>query len=188
MATKYLDRPIPCISLKDYESRIDEITKDLIDAAENVGFFCIVDHGISRSTVDTMFDQSAQFFSLDDSVKSQVPFSPANNAGWEKNAQIRPSTGAVDRKESYQMQFGAGMNGRWLEDEILPGFKNEALSFMRQVQAVSQKLMVCFARGLGFPDDYFIAAHDVSRPDSQTVTRLLHVSTVTLQNPSIDRD
>ena len=34
--------------------------------------------------------------------------------------------------------------------------------------------MVCFARGLGFPDDYFVQAHDVSRPESQTVARLLH--------------
>jgi isopenicillin N synthase-like dioxygenase len=34
--------------------------------------------------------------------------------------------------------------------------------------------MKCFARGLGFPDDFFIRAHDISRPDSQTCCRLLH--------------
>ena len=45
---------------------------------------------------------------------------------------------------------------------------------MHQVQGVSEKLMVCFARGLGFGDDYFIKAHDISRPDSQSVCRLLH--------------
>jgi isopenicillin N synthase-like dioxygenase len=172
--TKYLDRPVPTISLKDYEKRIDEITQELVTAAENVGFFCIVDHGIDRSTVDTMFDNSARFFSLPDNVKAQVPFDPRRNAGWEKNSQIRPSTGAADRKESYQMQFGAGMQGLWINPKELPGFKDETLSFMKQAQAVSEKLMVCFARGLGFADDYFLHAHDVSRPESQTVTRLLH--------------
>ena len=172
--TKYLDRHIPTISLRDFESRIDEITCELINAAENVGFFCIVDHGIERSTVDSMFDNSARFFSLPDPVKAGVPFSPAHNAGWEKNAQIRPSTGAVDRKESYQMQFGSGMDGRWLADEDIPGFKDDALAFMLKVQAVSERLMVCFARGLGFPDKFFIEAHDVTRPESQTVARLLH--------------
>jgi isopenicillin N synthase-like dioxygenase len=91
--TKYLNRPIPNISLKDFDSRIDEITKELVNAAENEGFFCIIDHGISRSTVDTMFENSARFFTLPDTVKSTVPFSPAHNAGWEKNSQIRPSTG-----------------------------------------------------------------------------------------------
>jgi isopenicillin N synthase-like dioxygenase len=109
--TKYVDRTIPEISLHNFESRIDEITQDLVAAAENVGFFCLVDHGITRKTVDDIFDLSARFFHQPDDVKATVPFSSANNAGWEKNAQIRPSTGAIDRKESYQMQFGEGMNG-----------------------------------------------------------------------------
>jgi len=50
--TKYLDRPIPTISLNDFDSRVDEITGQLVDAAENEGFFSIIGHGISRSTVD----------------------------------------------------------------------------------------------------------------------------------------
>jgi isopenicillin N synthase-like dioxygenase len=110
--TKYVNRPVPTISLRDFDSRIDVITQELVDAAENHGFFCIVDHGIARDAVDGIFNQSARFFNQPDPVKSQVPFSPQHNAGWEKNAQIRPSTGAVDRKESYQMQFGEGMNGK----------------------------------------------------------------------------
>jgi isopenicillin N synthase-like dioxygenase len=121
-----------------------------------------------------MFDQSARFFACEDSVKSKVPFSSANNAGWEKMSQIRPSTGAPDCKESYQMQFGQNMVGKWLDDEDLPGFKAASLAFMQRVQHISEQLMVCFARGLGFPNDYFVKVHDVSRPDSQTVTRLLH--------------
>jgi isopenicillin N synthase-like dioxygenase len=172
--TKYLDRPIPTVSLHDFESRIEEITAELVDAAENVGFFSIINHGIARSEVDNMFDNAACFFNLPDQVKAQVPFSPAHNAGWEKNSQIRPSTGAVDRKESYQMQFGAGMDGKWLSDAHLPGFEKGALAFMHQVQNVSEKIMICLARGLGFADDYFVKAHDVSRPESQTVARLLH--------------
>jgi isopenicillin N synthase-like dioxygenase len=66
------------------------------------------------------------------------------------------------------------MSGRWMEDNDLPGFKAASLEFMHRVQHVSEQLMVCFARGLGLPDDYFIKVHDVSRPDSQTVARLLH--------------
>jgi isopenicillin N synthase-like dioxygenase len=113
--TKYVNRPVPEVSLHDFDSRIDEITRELVYAADNVGFFCLVDHNISRSTVDQMFDRSARFFNQPDKLKATVSFSSENNAGWEKNAQIRPSTGAVDRKESYQMQFGEGMNGMCLE-------------------------------------------------------------------------
>ncbi|KAI4661856.1 uncharacterized protein J4E78_004646 [Alternaria triticimaculans] len=183
--TKYVDRPVPTISLRDFDARIDVITQELVDAAENHGFFCIVDHGITRDAVDGIFNQSARFFNQPDPVKSQVPFSPQHNAGWEKNAQIRPSTGAVDRKESYQMQFGEGMNGRWLSDQTLPGFRAEALEFMHRVQAVSERLMRCFARGLNFEEDYFVKAHDVSRPESQTVCRLLHYfETPQVPNPT----
>ncbi|KAG9962880.1 Clavaminate synthase-like protein, partial [Aureobasidium melanogenum] len=172
--TKYLARSIPIISLADFDSRIDAITSELVSAAEKDGFFCIVDHGISREQVDQMFVNSAAFFNLDDRKKATVPFSAVHNAGWEKNAQIRPSTGAVDRKESYQMQFSENMEGRWIAEDVLPGFKDNSLAFMHSVQAVSEKLMVCFARGLGFEDDFFIKCHDVSESDSQTVARLLH--------------
>jgi isopenicillin N synthase-like dioxygenase len=87
--TKYLDRPIPTVSLANFDSRIDKITRELVDAAENVGFFCITDHGISAAEVDAMFAESARFFALDDSVKGRVPFSSQHNAGWEKQVSLR---------------------------------------------------------------------------------------------------
>jgi isopenicillin N synthase-like dioxygenase len=74
--TKYLDRAIPTISLANFDSRIDEITRELVAAAEHEGFFCILDHGISAEEVDAMFEQSARFFALDDSVKSKVCAAP----------------------------------------------------------------------------------------------------------------
>lgn len=83
-------------------------------------------------------------------------------------------TGVADQKESYQLQFGESMSDKWIAEEALPGFKQDAQLFMRKAQSLSEKLMLCFARGLGFPDDYFINAHDTSRPDCQSVLRLLH--------------
>ena len=171
--TRYIDRPIPQISLADREKRIDEITKELVDAAENEGFFTLVDHGISKEEIESIFATSKSFFDLPDPAKSTVPWN-ANNVGWEKNSQVRPSTGKPDSKESYQLQFGDNMKGHWIADEALPGFQTTALDFMHRVQQISEFLMRCFARGLGFPDDYFIKCHDITRPDSQTTMRLLH--------------
>ncbi|KAK8101730.1 leucoanthocyanidin dioxygenase [Apiospora kogelbergensis] len=171
--TKYADRSIPKISLANFDSRIDEITKELVAAAETDGFFVIVDHGISCEEIEAQFENAARFFALPDDVKATVPFS-RRNVGWEKAAQIRPSTGAPDQKESYQMQYGANMEGMWLPEETLAGFREQSLRFMRKVQAVSERLMVCFARGLGFPDRYFVEYHDVTKPNIQTVLRLLH--------------
>lgn len=171
--TRYVNREIPQISLFDFENRIDEITAELINAAENVGFFTLIDHGVSKEDIEAMFVTSKSFFDLPDDAKATVPWN-SNNVGWEKNSQIRPSTGKPDSKESYQLQFGENMKGLWVGDNHLPGFQASSLGFMQQVQKISECLMRCFARGLGFPDDFFIKCHDFSRPDSQTTMRLLH--------------
>lgn len=171
--TKYSTRTIPKISLHDYENRIGEITSQLVEASETDGFFALVNHGISVEEIEAQFEAAEHFFSLPDDVKATVPFSH-RNTGWEKAAQIRPSTGVADQKESYQMQFGELMDGMWLPEETIPGFKDQSLGFMRKAQRVSEKLMVCFARGLGFPDDYFVKVHDISKPNIQTVLRQLH--------------
>ncbi|KAK4997554.1 hypothetical protein LTR66_003033 [Elasticomyces elasticus] len=72
-------------------------------------------------------------------------------------------------KESYQLQFGDNMVDKRISEDSLPGFKRSAQEFMGKAQSVSEKLMLCFARGLGFPDDHFIRAHDVSHPVAQSV-------------------
>ncbi|KAL4954373.1 hypothetical protein BDW69DRAFT_163279 [Aspergillus filifer] len=171
--TRYTDRPIPRISLHDFETRIDTITSELIHAAENVGFFAITDHGLAIAEIENMFDLAESFFSLPPEIKKTVPWNP-NNVGWETNSQVRPSTGQPDTKESCQLQFGENMNGIWLDDKHIDGFKEKSLEFMHMVQKVSELLMRCFARGLGFPDDFFVKAHDVSRSNCQTTCRLLH--------------
>lgn len=161
------------ISLRDFDSHIDEITSQLTSAAENVGFFAIKDHGLTETEVAEMFSLSESFFRLPDATKATLPWNP-QNVGWEKLSQIRPSTGAPDTKESYQLQFGENMKGLWVSDDTLPGFKNKSLDFMYKVHKISEKLMVCLARGLGFADEYFIDYHDVSRPNSQSTLRLIH--------------
>lgn len=186
--TKYVAREVPQISLRDYSSRIDEITRELVAASENVGFFSITDHDIPKDEIEAMFDASRRFFDLPDEIKATVPWS-ARNVGWEKNSQIRPSTGQPDTKESYQLQFGENMDGVWITDEQMAGFKfkETSLGFMHHVQGVSEKLMRCFARGLGFPDDYFIRYHDVTRTNSQTTMRLLHYFALPEPDPN-DKD
>ncbi|KAI0884264.1 Clavaminate synthase-like protein [Annulohypoxylon maeteangense] len=171
--TKYSTRTIPKISLHDFPTRIPEITASLIHAAETDGFFALTNHGIPTSEIEAQFAAAERFFALPDTTKALVPFTHLNT-GWEKGAQIRPSTGVADQKESYQMQYGAAMSQSWLPEPLLPGFKAQSLGFMHRAQEVSEKLMLCFARGLGFDDGYFVAAHDVARPSAQTVLRILH--------------
>lgn len=174
------------ISLADFENRIDDISAQLCSAAESVGFFAVADHGLSEDEVQSMFSVSKSFFDLPDETKATVPWTP-QNVGWESMSQIRPSTGAADMKESYQLQFGENMEKTWISEKELPGFKERSLEFMHRVQGISEKLMLCLARGLGFEDNYFNKYHDVSRPDSQSTLRLLHYYETPKTNDGIIR-
>lgn len=153
----------------------------------------MVNHGITPEEIKSIFATSKSFFALPDEIKATVPWNP-QNVGWEQNSQVRPSTGAPDTKESYQLQFGENMltggkapggdtsssdtgtcsTSMWVSSRHLPTFREDCLRFMHRVQAVSDRLMLCLARGLGFPDDYFLAFHRPSDPLCQNVMRLLH--------------
>jgi isopenicillin N synthase-like dioxygenase len=174
------------ISLENFSKRIDEISTQICTAAETVGFFAIKDHGLSEAEVQSMFTVSESFFRLPDTAKATVPWSP-QNVGWEKMSQVRPSTGAADTKESYQLQFGENMEKKWIAESELPDFKTRSLEFMHRVQGISEKLMVCLARGLGFEDEFFVKYHDTSRPDAQSTLRLIHYYETPKTNDGIVR-
>jgi isopenicillin N synthase-like dioxygenase len=60
--TKYSNRIIPRISMRDFPNRIDVITSQLVAAAETDGFFVLVDHEIPASDIETQFQASERFF------------------------------------------------------------------------------------------------------------------------------
>ena len=59
METQYTNRTIPRISLKDFNRRVDEITSQLVNAAETDGFFSLTDTEITIPEIDAIF-QTAQ--------------------------------------------------------------------------------------------------------------------------------
>lgn len=72
--TKNVNRTIPKISLRDFDNRIDEITAELVEAAESSGFFALVDTEISLEEIESIFQTSESFFALPDDAKATVPF------------------------------------------------------------------------------------------------------------------
>jgi isopenicillin N synthase-like dioxygenase len=89
-----MGRSIPVIDVSNFEQRRAEITNKILAAASDVGFLQIVNHGIPQERINAMFAMSESFFALDDAVKGKYPMDKAENKGWEKLAQVRPSTGA----------------------------------------------------------------------------------------------
>ena len=167
------ERTIPVIDFSDYHQRKAEITEALWQAATEVGFFQIKNHGITAQAVNEAFDRAEQFFALSESVKAQYPRPKGANVGWESLSQVRPSTGTPDQKESYQITRPY-MNGLWPSESELPGFKNDMLSFEQQCWALGMQVLSCFADKLGFESDFFARAHAPHSDDYQSTLRLLH--------------
>ncbi len=168
-----VDRAIPQIDMSDFWNRKAEITEELWKAATEIGFFQLVNHGIPAELIDEAFRFSAEFFDLPQAVKAQYPLKPGTNSGWEYMAQVRPSTGTPDHKESYQITLPR-MAALWPTGEELTGFKETQLAFERHNWSVAMKVLSCFADKLGFAPGFFTDAHDPMKPEYQSTLRLLH--------------
>ncbi len=173
MGSESTTREIRRIDFSDYESRKAEIADQLWDAAVDVGFFQIANHGIALGAMRDAFAMTEKFFALPESVKAQYPLDKALNVGWESRAQIRPSTGTPDQKESYQITR-PHMQGLYPTEEKLAGFRSTMLAFETQSWAVGMKVLSCFAAKLGLDDAFFTERHDPAQATYQSTLRLLH--------------
>ncbi len=166
-------RDVPRIDMSHYEARKAEIADQLWHAATQIGFFQLVNHGIPQAQIDEAFEMTERFFALPHATKGQYPLGKGTNAGWEYKAQVRPSTGTADNKESYQITV-TRMAGLWPTGEELAGFKAVMPAFERANWAVGMKVLSCFALKLGFAPDFFTDCHDPLSPEYQSTLRLLH--------------
>lgn len=101
MGEETFTREVRCIDLSNFEQRKSEIADQLWQAAVEIGFFQVSNHGIALDDIRHAFSTTESFFALPDAVKAQYPL--VRNAGWENKSQVRPSTKTPDQKESYQI-------------------------------------------------------------------------------------
>ncbi|KAH6682739.1 leucoanthocyanidin dioxygenase [Halenospora varia] len=164
------EKPFPVISLKDFDNRKEEITEQLLYAAENTGFFTLVDHGISVEQIESQFIISRKFFDLAPEIKEKTPHDTKTNNGWEYKAQLRPSTGTYDQKESLWLQ----RNSQWPSNEDVPMFRETTEAFMVKCAEISDQVLSCFSVALGFSADHLKVANDPTKADCLTQLRLIH--------------
>ena len=168
-----IDREVPVIDLTDFDKRRDEITDQLWQAATEVGFFQLSNHGLDLALIREAFGLSENFFALPESDKQRFPLKKGLNSGWEFKSQVRPSTGTADDKESFQITL-PHMDDLWPNQTLVPEFQRVMLDFEYRAWQLGTKVLSCFADRLGFERDFFTRAHDRAQPDYQSTLRLLH--------------
>eukprot|EP00984_Skeletonema_dohrnii_P033064 scaffold28510_cov93-Skeletonema_dohrnii-CCMP3373.AAC.2 len=110
-----LDEDGDLVPVIDLSLPLEVAEEQLWEAANSVGFFTVINHGISQDIIDRMFEQSQVFFDQPVAAKKeQCPFDRALNSGYEYKEQIRPCCGLPDQKESYHISPRSGaMDFRW---------------------------------------------------------------------------
>ncbi len=78
---------VPIIDLANFSDHKETITKQLLEAARETGFFYLKNHSVRLADATRMFKAAQKFFDLPDDVKSSYAFERQRNAGWEKLAQ-----------------------------------------------------------------------------------------------------
>lgn len=146
------------------------------EAATTVGFFTVVNHGIEKALIDKVFARSAEFFSQSQADKEeQSPFARDMNSGFEYMAQVRPSTGLADRKESLQITARAGaMDGRWPSKP--EDFEATSKTLMTQAHALGCRILSLLEpRACPTLEPGTLAeSHKLWSHDGQCTLRLLH--------------
>lgn len=174
--TKYANRRIPKISLHDFDTRVGEITSQLVHAAETDGFFGLTNHGISLPEIESMFEVSASFFGSRMKPSLSCPSQPKMQAGKKTPKSVPQPCNPTAKKATSSSSaptwrvFGSPI-------PCYPDSKTRAGVYEKGPRR-ERETYALLARGLGFSDDYFIRADDISRPESQTVLRLLQYFSV----------
>lgn len=168
------DLTVPVIDMSSGTQ--EEIALALWNAATTVGFFTIINHGISADLIDSVFDTSKTFFAQTQAEKEeQSPYARNLNCGYEYMKQLRPSTGTIDQKESIQITARANsMDNRW--PNTPSNFRTITEVFMEQVHALAGTILdLLESRATPNVEPGTLSkSHTLWGPDGQCTLRMIH--------------
>lgn len=163
---------IPIIDLQPFLAG-DELEKqavvDRVDrACHEIGFFYIINSGISANLVQQVFFHSQQFFNLPDRTKAQIAWlDESHNSGYVgvERERLDPSQPG-DLKEALNLNLHAiAQNSEFSTD-----FCSCVLSFWAACVEVTNTILQIFALALELPEEFFILNHN----EQAHTLRLLH--------------
>lgn len=160
---------VPTISI-DRDPRL--VGREFDETLREVGFFQIIDHGVSDDVADRCWNLTRSFFDLPLADKLAVERPEGGLYGYfpmltESLAQSLDAMAPGDLKESFNMGPGvlaghtpvdaeeAGLfsANRW--PAALPEFQSVWEAYFAEMSGLAQRLMQMFAHGLDLPADYF---------------------------------
>src|SRR6201987_1997153 len=166
---------IPVIDLGPYLSgtpgAIDRTAGELRYALTEIGFYFIINHGVSPRQIGEVFREVARFHAQPLEKKLKIKLDK-HNVGYlpMRGDTLRTSTGETVIKPNLNEAFFVARDlpgdhpdvladrrfrsaNRWPSD--LPGFREVIVDYCNAMERLAQKLVRLYARALGLPTEYF---------------------------------
>jgi isopenicillin N synthase-like dioxygenase len=179
---------IPIVDLSDPDA--DRLTRRIVDACTDTGFFGVVGHGVPRANIEGALQAAREFFALplDEKLRVRRPRPELNRGyiatGTETLARLAGRETPPDHKEVFTVgsehcpqddpyYTREAARPHWGPNpwpERPAGFRERVLAYQAAMQALTDRLMTIFCRALELPPDYF-AERSVRAPSQ---LRLIH--------------
>lgn len=155
--------------LGDDPAEKEAVAMALRDAASNVGFFYIRNHGVPQALIDAMFAEAPRFFGLplDEKMAMHVKKS-STMLGYVamKDENANQLVGTGDLHEAFDFASEDVVDdGELLAGDVrapgnfrpkdLPGFEDTLRRYSIVMRRLARKMFSAFALALDLPEDYF---------------------------------
>ncbi|MBM4264895.1 MAG: isopenicillin N synthase family oxygenase [Deltaproteobacteria bacterium] len=149
-----------------------EVARALRGALESCGFFYLRNHGLQKSQIDAVFEQSQRFFASPQGVKNTVrPERAGSSRGYEGiGLQALDEGQPGDLKEIYHCGPERAGARPTLWPVGMDSFKSVLLSYQKSAGECCQRLLRAIALSLTLPEDYFAEFFE----GADSTLRLLH--------------
>lgn len=177
--TAFKSLPIVDVGLLASQDLADRkaVAQNLGQAARDVGFLYITNHGVETDLINKLLKRVKQYFAqpIEEKLRHYIGQS-INHSGYVPEGEEQFDSPTVDNKEAFDISFDyLATEGRkpmlgpnqWPD---LPGFKEDVKAYYDAVFALSNRLFKGFALALDLPEDAF--TQQITTPPSQL--RMLH--------------
>ncbi|KAF9873049.1 2og-fe oxygenase [Colletotrichum karsti] len=167
-----------------------ELASDLANAIDKIGFFSVVNHGLSREDIDTQFALASSVLGLSDADKA--PYRAALEAGdyngWKPAGTRELIPGVRDNFEIYNIPKFIPEHAQRPHPDVVREHWKTIEGFSKYVHYnIVRKLLVIFALALGLEDEeWFVKRHRYERSSGDHLRYMKYYARSEDENKKLD--
>lgn len=166
----------------------DRLSKQLFDAVQNIGFFYVINFGLSQDEVDRQFAIGKELFNLpmEEKMKFRADLEHGGYNGYKPLGLREIKPGYFDNTEIYNIpKFIPEFAMK--HPDIVEEHIEEVESFSKRIyENVVRKLLVLFAMVLDLPEDYFLQTHEYEQNSDCHLRYMKYHKKTAEENAAID--